>query len=337
MRNALVKWTASIVLGVGLMWLAFRGEDWADVGRRVAQVDWVPLLGYATLFFVSHVVRIVRWGALVRALGPISWRQVVSAGAIGYLCIMVFPLRLGELVRPYLVRGQGGVSGTAALATVVVERVIDGLLFVALFFVFISFLPPTGDPRVDAVKLSGYIAGAVFVAALLVLVAGYTRRQATVSLIERVGGRVHPGLTRKIVRVLDAFLEGLKILPDRRRILIFVALTVVYWAIQGVGMKLMADAVHMPDVTLSGGFALLAILVVGIMVPGGPGMTGTFELALSAGFSLLLLSEESRANITVYIIMLHVTQLLVQVVCGLPFMVGRAQGLKAALRETRDD
>jgi hypothetical protein len=90
-------------------------------------------------------------------------------------------------------------------------------------------------------------------------------------------------------------------------------------------------------VTLSGGFALLAILVVGIMVPGGPGMTGTFELALSAGFSLLLLSEESRANITVYIIMLHVTQLLVQVVCGLPFMVGRAQGLKAALRETPVD
>jgi hypothetical protein len=44
---------------------------------------------------------------------------------------------------------------------------------------------------------------------------------------------------------------------------------------------------------LKSGFALLAILVVGIMVPGGPGMTGTFELALSAGFSLLLLSEES--------------------------------------------
>jgi uncharacterized protein (TIRG00374 family) len=321
----------SIVLGVGLIWLAFRGEDWPDVYRRMQQVDLGPLLLYTFLFFVSHVIRIIRWGALVRALGPISWRDIVSAGAIGYLCITLFPLRLGELVRPYLVRGRGGVSGTGALATVVVERVIDGLLFVALFFVFISFLPPTGDPRVDAVKLSGYIAGAVFLCALFVLVAGYMRRQWTVQFIERIGMRFHAGLTQRSVRMLDAFLEGLKILPDKRRIFIFIVLTIVYWAIQGVGMKVMADAVNMPDVTYSGGFALLAILVVGIMVPGGPGMTGTFELALSAGFSLLVLSDESRNNITVYIIMLHVTQLIVQVIAGAPYLMMRHPRIGDAL------
>lgn len=337
MRNFFLKWVLSSVLGVFLLWLAFRGEDWGDFFTRLQRVDTGLLWAYAFLFAVSHVVRIVRWGVLVRALGPIHWRDIISAGCIGYLCITVFPLRLGELVRPYLVRGKGGVSGTGALATVVVERVIDGVLFVALFFVFISFLPPNGNPKVDAVKLSGYVAGAVFLGALLVLIAGYMRRQWTVDLIGRIGNRIHAGLTAKVVRMLDAFLDGLKILPDKRRILWFIFLTIIYWAIQGVGMKIMGSAVNIDDLSYPGGFALLAILVVGIMIPGGPGMTGTFELALAAGFSLLLLSPESQGNITLYTIMLHVTQLVVQVACGVPYLLMPHRRLTGAVGVDDDD
>ena len=57
------------------------------------------------------------------------------------------------------------------------------------------------------------------------------------------------------------------------------------------------------------------------MIPGGPGMTGTFEISLAAGFSLLVLSPESQGNITLYTIMLHVTQLVVQVAFGLPYLL----------------
>lgn len=337
LRNLLVKWVGSTLLGGLLLWLAFKGEDWADILDRVKRVDLGPLWIYTLLFLISHFIRIVRWGVLVRALGPIHWRDIVSAGAIGYLCITVFPLRLGELVRPYLVRGKGGVSGTGALATVVVERVIDGVLFVALFFAVISFLPPNGRPEVEAVKLSGYLAGAVFATALLVLIAGYMRRQWTVDLIRRIGERIHAGLTTKAVRMLDAFLDGLKVLPDKRRIVWFIVLTAGYWAIQGVGMKIIGDAVHIPDLSILDGFALLAILVVGIMIPGGPGMTGTFELALKAGFIVLTLSDESRANITVYILMLHVTQLVVQVAVGVPFLMLPHRRVSAAVGVPDDE
>ena len=331
MRNFLLKWVLSSVLGGVMLWMAFRGEDFSDFGAKLETVNVTLLLGYAFIFFVSHAVRVVRWGVLVRALGPIRWAEIVSAGCIGYLAITILPLRLGELVRPYLVRGKGGVSGSGALATVVVERVIDGLLFVALFFVFISFLPPTGDPRVDTVKLSGYVAGAVFLVLLLVLIGGYVQRQRTVDLIGRIGNRIHVGLTTKAVRLLDSFLDGLRILPDKRRIIWFIVLTVGYWAIQGVGMKVMADACHIPDLSYPGAFALLAILVVGIMIPGGPGMTGTFELAIAAGFSMLILAPESQSNITMYTIMLHVTQLVVQVLVGLPFLLLRHVRLREAL------
>lgn len=321
MRDFVLKYLVSTALGALMVWLAFRGEDWSDFGERVRAVDPLLLALYVGLFTVGHLVRMVRWGVLVRALGPVRWSDVMSAGAIGYMCIMVFPLRLGELVRPYLIRGRAGVSGSGALATVVVERVIDGLLFVALFFVFISLLPDSGNPAVEAVKLAGYIAGAAFLGALGVLIAGYVRRRETVALIARIGARVHAGLTQRVVGLLEAFLEGLRILPDKRRIVLFVLLTGIYWATQGIGMTVMGHAVHIPDLTWTGGFALLAVLVVGIMLPGGPGLTGTFELALAAGFSLLALQPASRENVVLYTVMLHSVQLIVQVVVGVAFLL----------------
>ncbi len=321
MRGLAFKYLISIALGAVLVWFAFRNEDWSDFGARLATVDVGPVLGYVALFAVAHALRIVRWGVLVRALGPLRWRDVFGAGAVGYMCIIVFPLRLGEFVRPYLVRGKAGITASGALATVVVERVIDGLLFVALFFTFISLLPPSGHPAVDAVKISAWLAGAVFLGVLVVLVAAHYARRRTVAVLAAIGDRIHRGLTAKALGLLDAFLDGLAAMPDRRRLLGFMAFTVVYWAALGVGMRLMALGTHIPDLTWVGGFALLTVLTVGIMIPAGPGFTGTFELALKGGFALLVLRPESMENVALYTVMLHVAQLVVQVGFGALWLV----------------
>ncbi len=105
-------------------------------------------------------------------------------------------------------------------------------------------------------------------------------------------------------------------LPDRRRLTAFFLMTVVYWVALGVGMRWMGLATLIPDLSYPGGFALLAVLTVGIMVPAGPGFTGTFELALKGGFALLVLAPESLENVALYTIMLHVVQLAVQVGAG---------------------
>ncbi len=91
-------------------------------------------------------------------------------------------------------------------------------------------------------------------------------------------------------------------------------------------MTIMGDAAHIPDLTLTGGFALLTVLTVGIMIPAGPGFTGTFELALTAGFALLVLGPESRENVMLYTLVLHVAQLGVQVGWGaLALMSGQVR------------
>ncbi len=304
-----------------MVWAAFRGEDWSAFFERAGRMNLSFLWAYLGLYSAAHALRLLRWGVLIRGLGAVKWSDVFAIGAVGYMCIMVLPLRLGEFVRPYLVRGKAGVTASGAMATVLVERVIDGLLLVAMFFFFVSFLPDSGHPAVATVRLSGYLAGSFFGGALAILVAAYFRRRWTVGLILSLGKRVHPGLAEKAVRLLEAFLDGLRILPDRPRISLFIASTFVYWGALGACMKLMADAANMNDLTWLGAYALLAILTVGIMVPAGPGFSGTFELAVKAGLSLLVLSDESMANSAVYILVLHGSQFIIQVAFGGIFVV----------------
>lgn len=337
MGRTVLKYSLSILLGAGMVYLAFKGEDWGAFSRGIGQVDWVLLAAYLGLFGGAHVLRILRWGILVRALGPVSWRKVGSIGAFGYLCITALPLRLGEFVRPVLVRGEGGITASGALATVVVERVIDGILFVGLFFVFVSLLPPTGNDSVQLVKVGAYGAGIFFGGLLIVLTAAYIKRDATVRLLTNIGNRVHIGLTAKAVGLLEAFLDGLKVLPDRRRLAGFLAITAVYWLLQGVGIKIMANACQIHDMSWIGGFALLTVLVVGIMVPAGPGYTGSFELAVKASFALLVLSPESRSMIVVFTIVLHVAQVGVQMLFGLLVLLTGEVDFEKLRRKNADE
>ncbi len=78
MRSLWWKYVVSVLLGGVMIWLAFRGEDFSGFGERLRKVDPVPLLGYAVLFTAAHALRVVRWGVLVRALGPIRWRDIFT-------------------------------------------------------------------------------------------------------------------------------------------------------------------------------------------------------------------------------------------------------------------
>ena len=316
MKKLWQKYLLSIFVGGLFLWLAFRGEDWSRIQSQLQSVSYMGVLAYMLLFAVAHALRIVRWGILVRALGQVPYGRIFAIGAVGYMAIMVLPFRLGEFVRPYLIKGEKGVTASGAMATVVVERIIDGLIFVGLFFVFLSLLPNSGNPAVDAVHYGAYAAGVVFVSALVVLIAGYYWRSFTLSAAQLFLKPFPDALSIKVLGILEAFLDGLIVLPDLRRLGGFLLLTSVYWGALGVGMMVMSEAVGISDLSWLGAFALLTVLTVGIMVPAGPGFTGTFELALKAGFALLVVSAESMLLISVYAIVLHVAQLFVQVGFG---------------------
>jgi len=71
-------------------------------------------------------------------------------------------------------------------------------------------------------------------------VVAYLKREWAVRLTERMLRPVSHKLAKKISDMLDAFIGGLKMVPDRKKIALFVILTVLYWGSNGLGMMLVA-------------------------------------------------------------------------------------------------
>src|SRR5262245_25966454 len=120
-----------LALCVWLLWPDHAArEKLGDVVDSLRWADLAPYLaGYVVLLAVIHVCRAWRWRNLLAPLGvQVPAGRLLAISFVGFMAILAFPARLGELVRPALIRRKGELSASAALGTIAVERIVDGLL-----------------------------------------------------------------------------------------------------------------------------------------------------------------------------------------------------------------
>ncbi len=190
--------------------------------------------------------------------------------------LFLLPLRLGELARPYLIADRGDIKMTQALATVVVERVVDGLIVSLILFAVLLGLPGRGQAGFDEIQLGAWLALAVFGGALVVLLAAWRYREWTLNTLDSLIGRVSTGLAEKITGLVRTFFEGLEGLPNARYFWSFVGWSVLYWALNGYGYYVLALGFHGLEIPLLAAYAMMCCVVVGMMLPNPPGNVGVF-------------------------------------------------------------
>ena len=125
----------SLAIGLGLGWLLLRGGlPIVPADNAFARLEPWTIPVYVASLLGMHVVRAVRWRHLLRSVGQVSTRQVVSTAWLGFAAVMLLPLRTGEVVRPMLIARRSQVRAWEAAGTVGAERVIDGLVLSAVLF-----------------------------------------------------------------------------------------------------------------------------------------------------------------------------------------------------------
>ena len=298
-----MKRVIQLVVGVAIsllmLWLAFRNVSMDETMDAVGRVAWWVYPAYFIQLCIQYVFRTWRWQRqTVNLTGkPFPFMKAFAICTVSFAGTFLLPFRLGEFIRPYLARQQGYGRKSIGLATVALERVVDGVVMTGLLALLLTQL---GSRRVDPViSTGGFLALLVFGGALVVFVAAYRWKEASIRFWGAVLKPMGPRISEKLLGILEAFIEGLKSLPNLKEVGIYLLMTAVYWGFNGLGMWMLARGMDL-DVPLLGGFFSLCCLVVGITIPAGPGNVGNFEYAIQISLKAFGVSASDGAGYAIW-------------------------------------
>lgn len=229
---------------------------------RTLDWRWVALASVSDLSV--YVVHGWRWNTLLGPVVRLRFWRTVQAIYIGLFANEVLPLRVGELIRCYLLAHWNDFRLSLSLASAAVERLIDGFWMLAAFLVTAGFVRRIPRDLIILVQLIGI---------LLLLGTGV--------LIWVIYHKQHVHLVIRESRwaaTLRHIVEGLHLMGNRRTIGITILISGLYLALQVVSVWALMNAYGF-DLSFWVAGGVLTIVRFATVVPNAPGNVGLFQVA----------------------------------------------------------
>ncbi len=310
------RWQFWLGIAVSALFLlyALQGLDLSEVWKDLQRGNYLWLIPSVAVYFLAVLVRTWRWDYLLRPLKRISIKRLFPVVVIGYMGNNIFPFRIGELLRAYVLKRNEDVSISSSLATIVVERIFDGLTM--LLFVFIAL--PTMPALPASLRAIVIVGGILFLGALIV----FLFLAAKPALAARIYNPLidhllpqHYGI--KVRGFLDRFLLGLAALRDVRQVFMIFFTSILIWLLETVKYWFV---MHAFDMQLSFVTLMLmnGIVNLSTTLPAAPGYIGTFD---TPGIAVLVAFNVERELATAYTLVLHAALWLPITLLGFYYMI----------------
>lgn len=325
LRRHAAKLIASVVITAGIVFTLQKGglTLWPE-GGDFEHVRWWAIPAYVVTLVAMSYFRAVRWRYLLRSFADVPRRRVLAVSWIGFAAILLMPFRIGEIVRPYMLREKGKISMSSATGTVVAERVVDGL-FLSIVLAVALIAVPTVDPlpekviglpiSVANVRSSGFAMLGLFTVAFTVIAVFYFARAWAHKATLAVFGLVSQRLAEKLATTAEKLADGLHFLGRPRDAGPFLVETAAYWFFNALGMWILAwgCGVSHADgsaITFGEACALMGMLGCTILIPGPPGLLGVFQAGIYAGMTMYFPSSIVTGAGSAYVFLLYAIQLV---------------------------
>jgi len=269
-----------LLISAFFLYIALRDRKLGEVWETMKTAKYLWLIPGVGVYFVGVWVRTWRWHYMLRPLKKIPVRTMFPIVCIGYMGNNIYPARAGEVLRAVILKQREGVPVSASLATVIVERIFDGVVMLAFVFVNLPELARLthdsgiiGNVDIRTVAIVGTVA---FIGALLVFLLAAMFPRATERLLD-VFLRIVPERFRVKTRdIALRFLTGLESLRSPADALMIFFTTVIIWLLETGKYWFVMHAFD-----FSVGFFGLMLMngIVNLMttLPSAPGYVGTFD------------------------------------------------------------
>lgn len=261
-----------------LIWWLFRLEDPVEVWGHVRDANFGLLALAVAVTTAVFPLRAIRWRYfLAPAQADSPFRSRFAAVCVGFMANNLLPVRAGELARAYAYSQLEPVSTTTALATLAVERFLDGLTILLLLVVALA------NPDFHSGTLPGELVTGIqwvslvlavfllFSLVLLVFPERSLRTAATVAhalLPTRTAGGV--------VTITEHIVAGLASMRGWRLLLPALAWSMAVWVLQSFSFWIGFFAFGI-DLPFSAALLTNATVALAVAVPSAPGFVGTFH------------------------------------------------------------
>lgn len=334
-----LRFWIGIFISIIALIFAFRQVDFRAVWAALVEVNIWLLAASLVPLLLFLLFRSFRWRLLFYPRQGLRLRNLFAVTNIGYLLSNVFPARLGDVARAYLIGDTEAVSRTRAFSTIVAERVLDALSAVAGFFLVLPFAPvPPWMVR------SGLVVGVVALVAVVLFVVLVRHQEWTLRLLDRIllalrwpskeamvafWGRLatktrFPALVRlpwadraRLGTMARSLIDGLSGITTVRLGPPLVLWSVAIWGVISLFYWVVLLAFD-PSQSFVAGLAVASVTALGMTVPSSPGYIGVFEVLARETMVLFGMVPESAL---IYALVAHAIVYVVYSLLGLVSMV----------------
>jgi glycosyltransferase 2 family protein len=262
-----------MLIGAICLYIAFRDISWADFMVGLKEMKPVYFLPAALLYVLIQIVRALRFGVIISPFCSLTKRELWDLTNIWGALNVMLPARLGELVRPYLLKRRG-VPFSSSFGAVMVERFFDlsGLLALLAFVMWTTPEIPKEFSVLGQIMLAGLAVGYAIVLIIL------TRRDTFQSFVDKLLSWLPSKASGFLGDICQRLVDGLGIMASPRQAIVVFMCSIGIWLLFSVitYLFLLAFSLELPFLVA---VTVQVIICVSVALPSAPGFIGTFHAA----------------------------------------------------------
>jgi uncharacterized protein (TIRG00374 family) len=332
------KWQfwVGVLISIIFLYLALRGLKLGDFWEAVKSANYWWILPGIAVYFVGVWVRAWRWHYLLKPIKAVRTGLMFPITCIGYMGNNIYPARAGEVLRAVILKRREGVSVSASLATVIVERIFDGVVMLGFVFVNLPELAKlaaansgfVGDLQTLSLWGAGIFAAALGVFLLAAMFPQVTTKAGLWFIYRLTPRKWHT----KIISVMIKFLDGLASLRSPANVLMVFFTSVLIWLLETGKYWFVMHAFDF-EVSFFALMLMNGVVNLATTIPSAPGYIGTFD---APGIAVLTAYGVPQSLAAGYTLVLHVALWLPITLLGAYYLAREGLKWSDALRKETD-
>jgi glycosyltransferase 2 family protein len=293
----LIKSAIGYVVGAACLVWVFHDIRASEVLRYSANISWWLVALAILVDILSYVCQAWRWQLLLRPVGKISTIRAAQAIYAGMFANQILPMRFGELVRGYLVSRWLSAKVSSVVPSMILERLLDGILLTIGIGLTLRFVSLPKDLRE---------AGDVFVIIVLIAIAGFIYLLLPQKTSGDEGAGEETGewvVFRKVKTFLSSLAVGLRAIRSPGNLYVSFAVSNLFLVLQILAFWLIMQAYGL-KLSVWIGAVVFLIVHLGTAIPNAPANIGTYQFFTVVGLAVFGVDKTLATGFSVVVFVL---------------------------------